>query len=231
MSKYSKNTKKNNGNNKNAKNTKNSNANKAAYAIAHRIARWMGRGDGYAVNYSGNRGFYPTIIGRKDLYTKSSMDLGEDPDLVIFISHDGEIVRRNQAAVPDVEQLVVSFEKQTSHEPEAVRRTIRLVEKAADMLKAKYPREPIKDKPKVLIFSDFPLLTAQVLVESCPHLDCYYADNTFYVKGKRGIKMALAAYQASQLLSSSYTGGWSRLGEKIVTKPVVPTWLKDYLKK
>ena len=225
MSKYSKkNNQKNNG-----KNTKNNNANKAAYAIAHRIARWLGRGDGYAINYVGNKDFYPTLIDRKDLYTKSSMDLGEEvPDLALFVSYDGEIVRRNQAAVPDVEQMVVSFEEQTSYEPEAVCRTIRLV---ADALKERYPREPGHDKPKVLVFSDFPLLTAQCLVESCPQVDCYYADNTFYVKGKRGIKMALAAYQASQLLSSSYTGGWSRLGDKILTKPVVPAWLKDWLKK
>ena len=220
---------KNNGKNKNAKNN---NANKAAYAIAHRIARWLGRGDGYAINYVGNKGFYPTLIDRKDLYTKSSMDLGEEtPDIVLFISHDGEIVRRNQAAGPDVLPVVVSFEEQTSHEPEAVRRTIRLVEKAADALKERYPREAGHEKPKVLVFSDFPLLTAQCLVESCPQIDAYYADNTFYVKGKRGIKMALAAYQASQLLSSSYTGGWSRLGDKILTKPVVPAWLKDWIKK
>ena len=136
MSKYSKkSSQKNNG-----KNTKNNNA-KAAYAIANRIARWLGRGDGYAINYSGNRDFYPSLIDRRDLYTKSSMDLGEEtPDLVLFISHDGEIVRRNQAAVPDVLPVVVSFEEQTSKEPEAVRRTLRLVEKAAEELKARYPR-------------------------------------------------------------------------------------------
>ena len=222
-----KNTKKNNG-----KNTKKNNTNKnaKAYAIAHRIARWMGRGDGYAINYVGNKDFYPTLIDRRDLYTKSSMDLGEEvPDLALFVSHDGEIVRRNQTAVPDIEQLVVTFVEQTGHEPEAVRRTIRLVEKAAEELKARYPREAGHEKPKVLIFSDFPLLTAQVLVESCPQIDAYYADNIFYVKGMRGIKMAIAAYQASQLLSSSYTGGWSRLGEKILTKPVVPAWLKDWI--
>lgn len=216
----------------NRKNTKNNNANKAAYAIAHRIARWLGRGDGYAINYKGNKDFYPSLIDRRDLYTKSSMDLGEEvPDLVIFISHDGEVFRRNHEAVSDVEQLVVSFEEKTSHEPEAVRRTIRLVEKAADALKERYPREAGHDKPKVLVFSDFPLITAQCLVESCPQVDCYYADNTFYVKGKRGIKMALAAYQASQLMSSCVTGGWSRLGDKILTKPVVPAWLKDWIKK
>ena len=215
------------------KNYKNSNnVNKVAYAVAHRIARWMARGDGYAINYSHNKDFYPSLIDRRDLYTKSSMDLKEDtPDLVLFISHDGEIVRRNQSAVPDVEQIIVQFEEQTSKEPEAVRRTIRLVDKAVRLLKAKYPREPIKDKPKVLIFSDFPLMVAQVMVEACPHLDCYYADNVFYIKGQRGIKMAFAAYQATQLLCSSVDGGWSRLGDKILTKPIVPAWLKSKMKK
>lgn len=216
-------------------NTKNNNRKskkqmKMAYGVAHRIARWMGRGDGYMIDYIGHNDFYPNVIADSAHYTKSSIDLVEQtPNLVLFISHDGWLVRRNKAAISDgVESIEIIFnEDETNSRSEAFRRTIDLVKEAVDKLNKKFPQEdflaqPSKaaEKPKVLVFADFPLLAAQVLVDGCPQVDCYYADNSFYPKGHLGIRMCVAAYEASQGISAE-KDSWERMGAKLWKKPKV----------
>ncbi len=197
------------------------------YGTAHHIARWMGRGK-YQIDYVSNNEFYPNVIAESAFFTKSAIDLGEEiPDMVVFISHNRWLSKRNKMAMPkEVEQIEVNFdEDEISSRPEAFRRTIDLVEKAAADLNERFPqgdflRQPSKDakKPKVLVFADFPLLAAQVMVDKCPQVDCYYADNSFYPKGHLGIRMAVAAYLSSQKISSQNKDWW-RLGDLLMKKP------------
>ena len=207
------------------------------YGTAHHITRWMGRGDNYQIDYVNNDEYYPNVIHVDDYYTKSAIDLGEEiPDMVVFISHDRWLSKRNKMAMPkEVEQIEVNFdEDEISSRPEAFRRTIDLVEKAATDLNERFPqgdflRQPSKDakKPKVLVFADFPLLAAQVLVDSCPQIDCYYADNIFYPKGKLGIRMCVAAYESSQKISAQHDG-WMRMGARLLKKPRVEKDLLNF---
>lgn len=180
------------------------------------FADFLASGAGLSLDAIYSNRYFGSYAPKDGWKTKDAAQLEGQPDLVIVASSFNHLLAERIANLPKAKIIMFANKAEGCKIPIWVRRRayitsfvdgyepLAMVRQIKNVLEKMYPRQFINadNRPKVLVCSDFSLLSAMVL-GMLPQIDFYFADYVFPITGNKRAETIAAAYTAVMMLSKS----------------------------